>query len=99
MLTLVCRLRYSPGPISCACSSTNAPALHFHPACRGHCRDEGLVSDSIDESASCMSRLKLRWSEDDLREAYDATEVNIVSSLAQVAHHLKCWCAASQFWY
>eukprot|EP00903_Cladosiphon_okamuranus_P012270 g11508.t1 len=51
----------------------------------GDCRDEDQVSESIEESASCMSRLKLRWSEDALREAYDATEVSMVEDDSSVA--------------
>lgn len=37
------------------------------------------MSESIDESAFGMSTLKLMWSEDALREAYDASEVSMVS--------------------
>lgn len=48
------------------------------------------MSDSIDESVSCMSSLKLWWSEDALREAYDASELNMVRLAALVAaHHVR----------
>lgn len=57
---------------------------YYPPVRRRDWRDEDLVSDSIDESVSCVSTLKLRWSEDALREAYDASELNMVSSAARV---------------
>lgn len=39
------------------------------------------MANSIDESAFGMSRLILRWSEDALREAFDASEVHKVRGM------------------